>query len=429
MLFLSIFLSTNLLVGQNSLIKKTNYSQRKALIKSIETPKGKYLPKHKVDNFFNKKRASYVLVETKQKQDFFYGAPVPHQVTSIDYIAKRDLEGDKNYYLKQGIKYFKSDQGDKSLESFKTAIALGSHDLRAYLGMVQIDYQNDLEKYRQYLAMARQEGTKNLNPFWEKVYYHMNAINYNKLKQYSRALEYTKKVLQVSDVEHTSMNYSNVGYVYHNIGKISDYRNSISYLEKALEINPKRKEVLLNLGYSYFKTSQFAKAKSIFEKTSFLKTDKKYTYPINDLCNYYQGVCNLKLGHTEKALHQLNLFLGNQPKHGYTDEAYYFAGLAYIKLEENEKLRVAMINAAKLGNKKAIEFAAEYLEGTIWYNNRKRKEHDEMLAKALMPLLVWMIDDSIDQLFEENKGPTEEEWRSRGEAMQDAARARRRTHH
>lgn len=412
--------------GQSSLIKKSNTNQRTKLIKSVVTPKGKYLPQGKVDKFFTKKQANYVLVETKQTKDFFYGASVKDQVTSIDYIVKRDLKGDKNYYLKKGINHFENDAAEKSLESFETAIALGSRDVRAYLGIVHFDYQNDSKKCRQYLDIVRREGPKNLSPYWKRVYFHMNAFDYNAVKQYNTALGYAKKVLKVKEEDNTSVDYSNVGYVYQNLGKKSDYLSSIPYFETALQKTPNQKEVLLNLGFSYFKTEQFVKANAIFEKTRTTQPTKKFTYPINDLCNYYQGVSNVKLGNMEKAVHQLNLFLNKQPKHGYADDAYFFTGLAYIQLQEKEKLRTVMINAANLGHKKAIEFSAQYLAGTKWYAYRKKRESDEMLAKAMMPMMNWLIEDSINQFFRDMEGPTEEEWKRRGEAAQENMRQRRR---
>lgn len=269
-----------------------------------------------------------------------------------------------------------------------------------FLGVIQFYYVNNLEKSNAYfyegLALLNQEGNKALGDSlcnrYQTMYLNslstnladagdyetaakmvldalgkleaypndrqkalclMNLANiYAALKDYSKSIEYNKRLLLLSesigDQRIYSMALNNVAAGFGNTGALD---SSIVYLEKAYEISKKAKlwdQVSLraaNIGFSYQKIEDWDKALAYYEEALRIAREKQIPQrqitALHFLSNYYleqeitQGVAPLlkeahdlieEGGRTEAFLQSYDLYHGF-----YTLQGDYRSGLKYYK--------------------------------------------------------------------------------------------------
>ena len=114
------------------------------------------------------------------------------------------------------------------------------------------------------------------------------AVNYIKLKEYEKGLEYLKKCIKL-DHNYVS-SYINIGECYN---KLNKYNQSLefSYMGLKLNNNDPKNTVLIynNIGVSYMRLKKYKKACIYLDKC--IKLDKSYlsSYNNKSLCEYHIG--------------------------------------------------------------------------------------------------------------------------------------------
>lgn len=95
--------------------------------------------------------------------------------------------------------------------------------------------------------------------------------SYTDKKDYDNALAYADKLFNQSDsAKFTALDYTYNGYAYN--GK-KDYDNAITAFKKALEMNPKRADVMQQLANAYSAKSDYANAAEIYKQYLEAKKD------------------------------------------------------------------------------------------------------------------------------------------------------------
>jgi tetratricopeptide (TPR) repeat protein len=154
------------------------------------------------------------------------------------------------------------------------------------------------------------------------VEYYNLGVEYSKQKNYTQAITYYKKALALDPNYYWANN--NIGYVYYLIG---EYSTAIPFLLKAIEIQPNNPFSYSNIGGCYVGIEEYKKAISYCQKAIDVK-DRYNLNPDNGNSFYY-------------------------------GEPYYYMGLAYAGLKDWDKAFPYLFEAAKLGEKKAIELLNE----------------------------------------------------------------------
>lgn len=185
---------------------------------------------------------------------------------------KRAAERAGYYYLKIGnhpeaLKY--------GIRSFELSVELGDENKIAeahfQLGRIYIHVNKErdaLEHFQAALKIAEKTGHKHR---W--LYLNNIGVAHKSMKQYTRAIKYYQKTLELARRENRMDRVSgamlNIGIVY---GELKQHDKALSYLLRALKKNeetgnkPDSRKILLSIGDQYYKKQNYESSESYYFK-------------------------------------------------------------------------------------------------------------------------------------------------------------------
>lgn len=241
--------------------------------------------------------------------------------------------------IEYGFKLLDGDKTAQARENFQKAIELNGKEPSGYFGT----------------ALAyRQEGNKEM-----AMSYFQKAVDIDpKNEEYAQAYEDFTNTLSASDLEKMAssadvsqdVRYATLLTAGDKYYKNRNYKEALSPYEKALDINPSNKELLLKLGNIYKNDKNLQKSGEYYRKA--ISCDDKYTDAWFNLGLVYANTNKLN-----DAIDCFNKVIAIDNKYTY---AYYALGLAYeyehnntravenykkyVKLEQDQGL-VSTVNA------------------------------------------------------------------------------------
>jgi tetratricopeptide (TPR) repeat protein len=174
--------------------------------------------------------------------------------------------------------------------------------------------------------------------------YNERGVIYGKSGQYQKAISYLAKAIELNPKY--ALAYYNRGTANHKLGQ---YTQAISDYTKAIELNPKYAVAYNNRGVAYYDLGQYTQAISDYTRAIELNSEFAEAY-------YNRGVVYYDLGQHPKAISDYTKAIELNPKYA---EAYNNRGIVYYDLGQHPK--------AISDYTKAIELNPKY---AVAYNNR-----------------------------------------------------------
>ena len=224
------------------------------------------------------------------------------------------------------------------------------------------------------------------------AYFYLGYM-YNELQQYSIAIHYYTKVIEIAPSDHEA--YNNRGIAYYNLGKydtaIADYTTAIeiksdyhgaynnrgnAYAElgeydtaiadytKAIELNPDYHKAYYNRGATYADLGKYDLAIADYTTAIELKSDYHEAY-------YNRGATYAELGEYDTAI--ADYITAIELKSDY-HEAYYNRGTAYAKLGEYDTAIADFTTAIEI---KPDKHEAYYNRGSVY---AKLEKYEQAIA-------------------------------------------------
>jgi len=160
-------------------------------------------------------------------------------------------------YFLEGREYAYKFYSKEAAKSFERALEFDSTFAMAYYGLVQV--AEDKDARRKYIAKAVEYSDKVSDK--EKYYikaaeYHYRAVETGNREDYTRTIKELEKIVQRYPDEKEA--YFRIGLNYHSY--LQQSRESIPYLNKAIEIDPFFKPAYNSLAYAYNDIGDFDKS-------------------------------------------------------------------------------------------------------------------------------------------------------------------------
>ena len=193
------------------------------------------------------------------------------------------------------------------------------------------------------------------------------AGNYWELKQKENPLKIHRRIQILDKNGLVADIYSNLGNAYAKSGKDAE---AVSFLSKAVELNPKLAKAYSSRGVELFKKGQRAKGTADLEKA--IEIDPKDAEAYNNLGSVYFG-----LGQDAKAISNFSKAIELKPTFS---EAYKSRGTVYAKLGQNTEAIADLAKAVELSPKDAEAF---FLLGTMYAQADKQAKAVSYFTKAL----------------------------------------------
>ncbi len=184
------------------------------------------------------------------------------------------------------------------------------------------------------------------------AYFYLGYM-YNELQQYSIAIHYYTKAIEIKPDFHQA--YYNRGVAYAELG---EYDRAIADYTTAIEITPDFHEAYYNRGNAYAKLEEYDLAIADYTKAIELKPDDHEAYT-------NRGIVYGKLGKYDTAIADYTKAIEITPDF---HEAYTNRGIAYAKLEEYD---TAIADYTKAIELKPDDHEAYYNRGNAYYNLEK----------------------------------------------------------
>lgn len=200
-----------------------------------------------------------------------------NQLDKAIYYLKRTLDLEPNYYLALnalGLAYSMKGELRKSVHYFQKCLESNPLFTEAHnnLGSVYQEMGN-LDKAEQQFKQAIADKNYRAR---ELPYYNLARL-YLAQNKVEVALEYVEKSIELND--ELAMAHNLRGVICERLNRLEE---SIKSYTKASQLVPEELNFKFNLGVAYFKNSQFAKAKEIFEKISTQTTNPAMKEKINN---------------------------------------------------------------------------------------------------------------------------------------------------
>jgi tetratricopeptide (TPR) repeat protein len=193
--------------------------------------------------------------------------------------------------------------------------------------------------------------------------YFIRGTNYYNLKQYDQALEEYYQALTI---------YPAYSAIYRAIAQLYDIRKQpekcLSYLQIALEVNPKNYIVLYDLGTFYFWQRKYDDAINYY-------TQALGYNPKDALFNYAIGKSYQCKGHVGRAADYFQKYIEYDPNGSFAPSIKQYFAVNHIAIEEKP------MNPATLLREKQYETLEKFLDGLL-KKKEKNKEGYGLLAEA-----------------------------------------------
>jgi tetratricopeptide (TPR) repeat protein len=239
----------------------------------------------------------------------------------------------KSRDLKMVLAAQEADMGDadKGLKEVRSLLKGNEDDRQVYITLAQM--YTRLRRFndsQQALDKAEQLSTK---PDDKEYIWFLRGSTFEREKRYAEAEEQFKKVL-ASDAQHASaLNY--LGYML--ADQNTKLEEALSYIKKAVELDPANGAYLDSLGWAYFRLGRYEQAEENLVKASQkINTDPTVHDHLGDL---YQKTGRLKLAVTywERALHEWNRTIAAEVDPEDVARVQRKVDSAKVKLAKDEK--------------------------------------------------------------------------------------------
>lgn len=272
------------------------------------------------------------------------------------YITSKNFEG--------AMTLLEKNKGYASKETYQKVAFYRGVEL-----FIDGDYEPALERFSKSLKSAENNTFEARALYWK-------AESAYRLMRFDDALvdfsQFQRNPVAKNLEEYQSIDY-NLGYCYF---KLKDYSNAITYFKKVTTSNAEDNEHLndsyLRLGDSYFVNSKYKLAQSAYDESS------KLNGPERDYAAFQKALCNGFLGNSTAKIDDLNQFLTRYSKSSLRDDALFELGNSYIKAnKETTGLQTYDRLVEEFGRSK---FAPRALlrQGLVHYNANR---NDQALSK------------------------------------------------
>ena len=196
-----------------------------------------------------------------------------------------------NGYIRLGHAYLKAGQSDAALKALRRAVELNPYywNNHMQLGVAYFQMGRNDDALREFKRVTE------LDPSAAAAYNNIGAV-YHRQSKWDDSLPAFRKALELKP---SSDAYSNVGTTLFFLGR---YREAITMLEKAVQMNPNQESAVGNLADAYRQNQQWEKAQATYDRAIELTYQQLEVNPqdasaLGDLAVYYA-----KKGGTTKAL-------------------------------------------------------------------------------------------------------------------------------
>ena len=272
------------------------------------------------------------------------------QVLSEEQVAE--------YHFKYGYSYFMLEENSSarlhfmSIKDYDNKYTRPAIYYYSHIAYMEKQYEVALSGFK---SLLTDESFGGIAPYYiAQIYYLQN--------KYDEVIEFTPAMLERPNVKRQAEMSRMLGDAYYTK---KDYTSAIPYLKKYMEItkNPISRDDYYQLAYAYYSTANWGKAVEYFEKVS-LKNDS-----INQNTSYHLADCYLKTGNKKYALNAFNdAYRLNFNTIIAEDALFNYARLSY-------ELDYHPYNGA-------VKSLQEYLNN--YPNSARAEEAKELLADLLM---------------------------------------------
>ncbi|PCI99234.1 MAG: hypothetical protein COB15_04745 [Flavobacteriales bacterium] len=181
------------------------------------------------------------------------------------------------------LKYFKSQEYDKTIKYCDKAISIDSLCVEAYI------YRGICKSIKGNDGLMDLNRAIYINPENSKAFRNRAVIKHN-MKDYDSAINDYKKAIDLNP--EFAIQYTNLGLLY---VEMNLFKESIPYFTESLKRNPKDSETYLNRGSAYLKIEDYINAEPDLNKA--IKLNK------NDVMGYYNlSIVYYRTGRIKEAL-------------------------------------------------------------------------------------------------------------------------------
>jgi len=232
--------------------------------------------------------------------DTYRGAKQWQQATDAAREATEKLPNDRGLKMVYAAQLADMGQPDKGLDEVKSLLKGDAGDREIYISLAQM--YSRLKRWpeaEQALDQAEKVSTKDDDKQYVEF---LRGSTYERQKKYAQAEETFRKILVDHPDDAATLNY--LGYMMADHGEQLD--TALSYIKKAVDLDPANSAYLDSLGWAYFKLGKYDLAEANLTKaTQHMGDDPTVQEHLGDL---YQKTGHLRLAatHWERALVEWN---------------------------------------------------------------------------------------------------------------------------
>jgi len=306
------------------------------------------------------------------------GGPLVNSQGQVIGVVTFLMEGGQNLNFAiaiNEIKPFISNQIKMTFQDFVEKVSQADYYFtEGYKYFLQDDYSKAIEYYQKVIQI------KPNNP---DVYSNL-GVSYSALGQYQQAIEYYQKAIQINSNYVNAYNNLSVVYctlgqfqqaieygqkalhldpdyalAYNNLGnaynELGQYQQAIEYIKKAIELDPNLADAYYNLAISYNSLGQFQQAIEYYQKT--IQINPNHTLVYNNLSITY-----FALGQSQQAIEYCQKAIQLDPNHA---NAYAILGTVYYSLGRYPEAKENLLKAKELSQTQKNYEALKAIEETL----------------------------------------------------------------
>lgn len=243
----------------------------------------------------------------------------------------------KNLFMPERLSGYK-----ELINEYKKAIRINPNDATAYENLGYVFFQ--LGYYHR--AVPYYKKAINIKP--DSIRYSGLGASYAEAGNFKEAISALKKAIELDSKG--ELNYINLGKAYREIG---EYQLAISNFQEALRLNPKNASAYNGLSAVYYYIKDFNKMLEYSLKEIELNPKSHSGY-------YNSGLAYLKLKSYRDAIVYFEKAIANDPKYA---EAYFNLGVIYKEMGDKTLLRKQYDKLLELNRKDLADRIANRIEG------------------------------------------------------------------
>jgi tetratricopeptide (TPR) repeat protein len=195
----------------------------------------------------------------------------------VDYSRAIQLSATSQNYEYRGIAYQDMKQHTKAIEDFTKAIELNPKATHLYMWRA-LSYESTFQSDKQ---CADYERVIQLDPHNADAHFSMGNVLIIRLAEYERAITYLEKALVIDP--NYARAYHVLGYCYERMG---NYDAAMVQYDRAINVNPNMAASWFNIGYRYLCNGRYVEALQLINKARLIDPkDTRYLDEHNHIVN------------------------------------------------------------------------------------------------------------------------------------------------